>query len=46
VTDAPGFRVAFADALRRDGPVVIDAIIDRAAIGPVTRYDRVRDREL
>jgi acetolactate synthase I/II/III large subunit len=43
---AHGFRVAFADALRRDGPVVIDAIIDRAAIGPVTRYDRVRDREL
>lgn len=52
--DANGFRVrntaeldhALAKALQRRGPTVIDAIIDRDALGPVTRYDRVRIREL
>ena len=32
--------------LERRGPTIIDAVIDRDAIAPVTRYDRVRDREL
>ena len=39
-------RRAFATALERRGPTVIDAVIDREAIAPVTRYDKVRDREL
>lgn len=46
VRTAGEFRDAFAEALRRDRLTVIDAIVDRAAIGPVTRYDQVRDREL
>jgi acetolactate synthase-1/2/3 large subunit len=46
VRTAAEFRDAFTDALRRDKITVIDAIIDRRAIGPVTRYDAVRDREL
>ena len=32
--------------LERHGPTIIDAVIDREAIAPVTRYDRVRVREL
>ena len=40
------FRDAFRDGLRREKVTVIDAIIDRDAIGPVTRYDKVRDREI
>jgi acetolactate synthase-1/2/3 large subunit len=40
------FRNAFAAALERRKPTVIDAVIDREAIAPVTRYDKVRDREL
>ena len=32
--------------LTRSGPTIIDAVIDREAIAPVTRYDRVRIREL
>ncbi|HXG40153.1 MAG TPA: thiamine pyrophosphate-dependent enzyme, partial [Candidatus Limnocylindrales bacterium] len=40
------FRAAFRNALRRERLTVIDALIDRRAIGPVTRYDRVREREL
>jgi acetolactate synthase I/II/III large subunit len=46
VRTASEFRDAFRDALRRDKVTVIDAIITRDAIGPVTRYDKVRDREL
>ncbi len=46
VTNAPDFRRALRTALRREGPTVIDAVIDREAIAPVTRYDRVRSREL
>jgi acetolactate synthase-1/2/3 large subunit len=51
---ANGFRVAnleeleraLAHGLTRSGPTIIDAVIDREAIAPVTRYDRVRIREL
>ena len=33
-------------SLERRGPTIIDAVIDREAIAPVTRYDKVREREL
>ena len=46
VRTAAEFRQAFSDALESKRLTVIDAIIDRAAIGPVTRYDAVRDRPL
>jgi acetolactate synthase-1/2/3 large subunit len=46
VSNAPDFRRAMKNALRREGPTIIDAVIDREAIAPVTRYDRVRSREL
>ncbi len=46
VTNAADFRVALAAGLERRGPTIIDAVIDREALGPVTRYDRVREREL
>ncbi len=46
VTTAAQFREAFAEALDRRAPTVIDAVIDREAMAPVTRYDRVRVREL
>ncbi|NJD26775.1 MAG: thiamine pyrophosphate-binding protein [Chloroflexi bacterium] len=46
VTNAPDARRALAAALRSDRPTVIDAVIDRDAIAPVTRYDAVRSREL
>ncbi len=46
VTTGAAFRAAFADGLARRGPTIIDAVIDREAIAPVTRYDRVRVREL
>ena len=46
VTTAAAFRQAFAEGLDRRGPTIIDAVIDREAMAPVTRYDRVRDREL
>jgi acetolactate synthase-1/2/3 large subunit len=46
VENATEFRHALASGLERRGPTVIDAIIDRDAIAPVTRYDRVREREL
>jgi acetolactate synthase-1/2/3 large subunit len=46
VTTAAAFSEALADALQRRGPTIIDAVIDREAIAPVTRYDRVRVREL
>jgi len=40
------FRAALRQALRADGPVVIDALVDKEAIAPVTRYDAIRQREL
>ena len=46
MTNAPEFRRALALGLKRRGPTIIDAVIDREAIAPVTRYDRVRIREL
>jgi acetolactate synthase-1/2/3 large subunit len=46
VTNAAEFRLALAEGLERRGPMVIDAMIDREAIAPVTRYDKVRVREL
>jgi acetolactate synthase-1/2/3 large subunit len=39
-------RRALAEARTRRVPTVIDALIDPEAIAPVTRYDRVRTREL
>lgn len=46
VSDAVAFRQAFLEGLERRGPTIIDAVIDRQAMAPVTRYDRVRVREL
>lgn len=46
VTNAEEFSRALAEGLERRGPTIIDAVIDRDAIAPVTRYDRVRIREL
>jgi len=46
ISDADGLRAALAIAAERRGPTVIDAVIDRDAIAPVTRYDRVRTREV
>jgi acetolactate synthase-1/2/3 large subunit len=46
VTDVDGFERALAVGLERRAPTIIDAVIDRGAIAPVTRYDRVRIREL
>jgi acetolactate synthase-1/2/3 large subunit len=46
VSNAEEFRTALAAGFERRGPTIIDAMIDREALGPVTRYDRVRDREL
>jgi len=40
------FRDAFRTALASNKVTVIDAITERSAIGPVTRYDAVRSREL
>lgn len=40
------FRTALEAGGRREKITIIDAIIDRHAIPPVTRYDRVRTREL
>ncbi len=45
-TNAAEFKEALAEGLQRRAPTVIDAVIDREALGPVTRYDRVREREL
>jgi len=39
-------RDALRGALRADGPVLIDAIIDKMAIAPVTRFDAIRKRDL
>jgi thiamine pyrophosphate-dependent acetolactate synthase large subunit-like protein len=42
--------VQFREALRRsltvEGPFLVDAVVDKEAIGPVTRYDAVRMRPL
>ena len=46
VTNAQDFGRALAIGLERRAPTIIDAVIDRQAIAPVTRYDRVRIREL
>jgi acetolactate synthase I/II/III large subunit len=46
VRTAAELRQALADARDRRVPTVIDALIDPDAIAPVTRYDRVRTREL
>lgn len=46
VTNADEFRSALAVGLERRLPTIIDAVIDRDAMAPVTRYDRVRIREL
>jgi acetolactate synthase-1/2/3 large subunit len=46
VRNVDELRHALAQGLERNGPMVIDAIIDRDAIAPVTRYDSVRVREL
>jgi acetolactate synthase-1/2/3 large subunit len=46
VTNAAELRHALAVGLERRAPTIIDAVIDRDALGPVTRYDRVRIREL
>lgn len=46
VTNAAEMRQALAIGLERRAPTIIDAIIDREAMAPVTRYDRVREREL
>lgn len=46
VTNAAEFSKALAEGLERRGPMIIDAVIDREAIAPVTRYDKVREREL
>jgi acetolactate synthase-1/2/3 large subunit len=46
VTTAPEFEAAFAKALEGHLVTFIDAVVDREAIGPVTRYDNVRTRAL
>jgi acetolactate synthase-1/2/3 large subunit len=45
-TTAAEFSLALAQGLERRGPTIIDAVIDPDAMAPVTRYDRVRIREL
>jgi acetolactate synthase-1/2/3 large subunit len=46
VSNAAEFRTALAAGFERRAPTIIDAVIDREAMAPVTRYDRVREREL
>ena len=46
VANIEDFEQALLHGLKRNGPTIIDAVIDRDAIAPVTRYDRVRIREL
>jgi acetolactate synthase I/II/III large subunit len=46
VTTAAEFSRALAQGLERRVPTVIDTVIDREAMAPVTRYDSVRQREL
>jgi acetolactate synthase-1/2/3 large subunit len=40
------FGEAFRRALVSDRPSLIDALVDKDAIAPVTRYDAIRQREL
>jgi hypothetical protein len=42
VANVEDFERALATGLKRSGPTIIDAVIDRESIAPVTRYDRVR----
>ena len=46
VRNVEELRRALAIGLERRAPTIIDAVIDREAMAPVTRYDRVREREL
>ncbi len=46
VNNTEDFNRALSHGLERRAPTIIDAVIDREAIAPVTRYDRVRIREL
>lgn len=46
VTNVAALDAALATAFERRVPTVIDAVIDPDAIAPVTRYDRVRIRDL
>ena len=46
VANIEDFEHALAQGLKRSGPTIIDAVIDRESKAPVTRYDRVRIREL
>ena len=41
--ESAGIRLVLA---RSEAAAVIDAVIDREAIAPVTRYDKFREREL
>jgi acetolactate synthase I/II/III large subunit len=45
-TSAAEVARALSDGLERGGPTLIDAVIDPEAIAPVTRYDKVRERDL
>lgn len=46
VHTAAEFEAAFRAALAAPAPTVLDVVVAKDAIGPVTRYDAVRDREL
>lgn len=46
VKTADEFREALQRALVAERVVIIDALIDKQAIAPVTRYDAIRTREL
>ncbi len=46
VTNAAELNQALDIGLDRKAPTIIDAVIDRDAMAPVTRYDKVRVREL
>ncbi len=46
VDTVSAFRNALIQAMSSNRPAVVDALIDKEAIAPVTRYDAVRQREL
>ena len=46
VRTAEEFGRAFAAALDRDGPTVLDVLIDREAFPPVTNFDRAFERQI
>lgn len=46
VSTGPEFSAAFEKALHSDQVTVIDALTAQDAIGPVTRYDSVRERAI